>query len=48
MKDILHQEMCVIGFVHVTTIFLVSNDKSIFKIQKIYGKKLDSLFFNNH
>ena len=34
MKDILHHEMFYIGFVHVTTIILVSNDKAISKIQK--------------
>ena len=40
MKDVLHLEMCFIDFVHVTTIFLVSNDKAVSKIQKTRGKKL--------
>ena len=40
--------MCFIDFVHVTTIFLVSNDKAISKIQKTHGKKLPNLFLNNY
>ena len=31
----------------VTTIFLVSNEKAISKIQKNHGKKLHNLFLNN-
>ena len=48
MKDTLHHEMCFIDFVHVITIFLVSNDKAISKIQKTHGKKLHNLFLNNY
>ena len=48
MKDVLHHEMCFIGFVHVTTIFLVSNDKAISKTQKTHGKNLCNLFLNNY
>ena len=48
MKDVLHREMCFIDFVHVTTIFLVSNDKAISKIQQNRDKKLHNLFFNNY
>ena len=48
MKDVLHREMCFIDFVHVTTIFLVSKDKAISKIQKTHGKKLHNLFLNNY
>ena len=40
IKDVLHHEMLFIDFVHVTTIFLVSNDKAISKIQKTRVKKL--------
>ena len=32
----------------VTTIFLVSNEKAISKIQKNHGKKLHNLFLNNY
>ena len=48
MKDTLHHEMCFIDFVHVITIFLVSNDKAISKIPKTHGKKLHNLFLNNY
>ena len=40
--------MCFIDFVHVTTIFLVSNDKAISKIQKTHVKKLHNLFLNKY
>ena len=48
MKDVLYDEMCFIKFVHVTTIFLVSNDTVISKIQKTHGKQLHNFFLNNH
>ena len=48
MKDVLHHEMCVIDFVHVTTIFLVSNHTAISKIQETRGKKLQNVFLNNY
>ena len=48
MKDVLHHEMYFIDFVHVTTIFLVSNDKSISKLQKTHGKNLYNLFYDNY
>ena len=48
IKDVLHHEMCFIDFVHVTTIFLVSNDKAISKIQKTHVKKLHNLFLNKY
>ena len=48
MKDVLHHEMCVINFVHVTSIFLVSNHKAISKIQETHRKKLYNLFLNNY
>ena len=48
MKGVLHHGMCFIDFVHVTTIFLVSNDKEISKNQKTLDKKLHNLFFNNY
>ena len=31
MKNVLHDEMCFTDFVHVTTIFLVSNNKQFLK-----------------
>ena len=48
MKDALHHEMCFIDFVHVITIFLVSNDKAMSKIPKTHGKKLHNLFLNSY
>ena len=45
IKDIFHHEMCCIDFLHVTTIFLVFNDKPISKIQKTQDEKCRTLFF---
>ena len=39
---------CFIDFVHVATIFLVSNDKAVSKIQKTRGEKFHSLCFKNY
>ena len=39
--------MSFINYVHVTTKFLVSNNKNIYKIHKNQGKKLHNLFLNN-
>ena len=47
IMNVLHHETCFFYFVHVTTIFLDSNDKAISKIQTFHGKKLHNLFFNN-
>ena len=40
--------MKCVDFVHVITIFLVSNDKAISKIPKTHNKKLHNLFLNNY
>ena len=47
MKNNLCSEMSFIDYAHVITKFLVSNDKSIYKIRKNQGKKLHNLFLNN-
>ena len=47
MKNNLCNEMSVIDYVYVITIFLVSNDKNVYKIRKNQGKKLYNLFLNN-
>ena len=44
IKSNLYNKM---SFVHVTTKFVVSNDKSIYKIRKKKGKKFHNLFLNN-
>ena len=48
MKDVLHDKMYFIDFVHVTTIFLLSHDKAFSKIQRTHGKRPHNLFFNNY
>ena len=45
IKGILHHEMCCIDFLHVTTNFLVFNDKPISKIQKTQDENFHNLFF---
>ena len=47
MKNILHNEMSFIDYVHVFTKFLVLNDKNISKICKNQGKKLHNLYLND-
>ena len=46
MKNNLYNETSFIDYVHVSTNFLVSNDKNIYKIRKNQGKKLHNLFLN--
>ena len=45
IKEELHQVLSFFNYVHVTTISLVSNNKAVFKVEKIDGKKLQNLFF---
>ena len=44
IKQELQYRLSPIDFVHVSSLFLVSNDKAIRKNDKIYGRKLQKLF----
>ena len=39
--------MNFIDFVHITTVFLASNNRNISKIRKVHSKKLGNLSSNN-
>ena len=39
--------MNIIDFVHITTVFLTSNNKNILKVRKIQGKKINKLCSGN-
>ena len=39
--------MNFIDFVHITTVFLASNNRNILKIRKVHCKKLNNLSSNN-
>ena len=47
MKNILHNEISFLDYVHVATKFLVLNNKNITKVYKNQGKKLHNLYLNN-
>ena len=47
MKDSLKYDLNFIDFIHVTTVFLASNDRNISKIRKTQSKKLGNLCSNN-
>ena len=47
LKDSIKYVMNFIDFVHITTVFLASNNRSILKIWKVHCKKLNNLSSNN-
>ena len=47
LKDSLGYDLNFIDFIHVTMVFLASNNKIISKIQEVQNKKLGNLCSNN-
>ena len=47
-KQELQYQLSPIDFMHVSSLFLVSNDKSIRKNDKVHGRKLQKLVPNMH
>ena len=47
LKDSLKYDLNFIDFIHITTVFLGSNDRNISKIRKTQSKKLGNLCSNN-
>ena len=47
-KQELQYQLSPIDFMHVSSLFLVSNDKAIRKNDKIHGRKLQKLIPNIH
>ena len=48
IKQELQYQLSPIDFIHVPSLFLVSNDKTIRKNDKIHGRKLQKLIPNMH
>ena len=48
IKQELQYQLSLIDFVHVSSLFLVSNDKAIRKNDKIHDRKLQKLIPNKH
>ena len=48
IKQELQYQLSPIDFMHVSSLFLVSNDKAICKNDKIHGRKLQKLIPNIH
>ena len=48
IKQELQYQLSPIDFMHVSSLFLVSNDKAIRKNDKIQGRKLQKLIHNIH
>ena len=48
LKDSLRYDLNFIDFIHITTVFLVSNNKIISKIRNAQSKKLGNLCSNNN
>ena len=47
LKDSLRYDLNFIDFIHITTVFLASNNKIISKIRKVQNKELGDLCSNN-
>ena len=47
LKDSIKYVMNFIDFVHITTVFLASNNRNISKIRKVHCKKFSNLSSNN-
>ena len=48
LKDSLRYDLNFIDFIHITTVFLASNNKIISKIWKVQNKKLGNLCSNSY
>ena len=48
LKDNIKYDLNFIDFIHITTVFLASNDRNISKIRKVQVKKLGSLCSDNN